>query len=441
MSRLAYDPARTAEQEARDLETLDCARGAAHEAAKLTVAPSSASNLGALLARMMSGPATPPDGATDTKDVADRAPASSLDRLADRAEQRANRHTLAFKSAWELIDELKPTDWLVKKILARDSLALIFSEPKVGKSLLVIDIAFRVATGTDWNGRRTYQAPVFYIAGEGHWGIGKRFKAWSIHHGIDLQGVPVFASNMGIALTHPEAATEAITIVQELMAKHGRPGLIVLDTVARNFGPGDENSTRDMSAFVAACDELRVATRACVLLVHHSGHGDKSRARGSIALKGALDFEYALVKDAPRVITLHCTAIKDFEPPEPMTFRICPVDLGTIGDEGEPETSAVLTPALHMKSPASGKAGRGKNQTIALRALREGIAAGEAKREAQGLDPDGAFLTIAEWRERCEVGGITGNRFREVVRSLERQGLIRTDGGKVVEQDPEFQIE
>jgi len=30
------------------------------------------------------------------------------------------------------------------------------------------------------------------------------------------------------------------------------PVLVVIDTVARNFGPGDENSTKDMSTFIQA---------------------------------------------------------------------------------------------------------------------------------------------------------------------------------------------
>ena len=52
-----------------------------------------------------------------------------------------------------------------------------------------------------------------------------------------------------------------------------------------------ENSTQDMSRFVAACDAVRRRYGCTMLIIHHSGHGDKGRARGAIALKAALDAE------------------------------------------------------------------------------------------------------------------------------------------------------
>jgi len=68
-----------------------------------------------------------------------------------------------------------------------------------------------------------------------------------------------------------------------------RPTLIIIDTLARSFGPGDENSTTDMGAFVKACDRLRAETGACVLVVHHTGKDVEKGARGSTALTGAAD--------------------------------------------------------------------------------------------------------------------------------------------------------
>jgi len=50
------------------------------------------------------------------------------------------------------------------------------------------------------------------------------------------------------------------------------------------------------------------------MLVHHTGHSEKQRARGSIALKGALDTEYRLDKVGDE-ITLTNTKMKDAEPP------------------------------------------------------------------------------------------------------------------------------
>jgi hypothetical protein len=348
----------------------------------------------------------------------------------------ANRRTLTFRRVDELIANPKPAEWLIRHLLERDCLALVFGDPGVGKSFLAIAWAVCTATGTPFAGHQAIPGGVLFIAGEGGNGLGRRFTACARNFGVSLDGAPLFVSTMASAMTDPEAIAELLTIVGEHAVQHGVPALIVVDTVARNFGGGDENSTKDMTAFVAACDALREQTGACMLLVHHSGHADKSRARGSIALKGALDWEYGLLRDPSGVLHLQCTKAKDAEPPAVMAFRLSSFDLGIIDDEGEPVTSAVLTPAAYLGTSTSGKAGRGKNQLKALRLLDEGIADAETRFAAQGLNPDTAYLPLAAWRDACCAAGFARQRFNEVAKKLNEQGLICIDSDRVTRLDP-----
>src|SRR5699024_11134789 len=46
---------------------------------------------------------------------------------------------------------LKPTDWLIRDFLVRDTLAGLIAPPGACKSFLAIDWACRVATGVNWN--------------------------------------------------------------------------------------------------------------------------------------------------------------------------------------------------------------------------------------------------------------------------------------------------
>jgi hypothetical protein len=239
-------------------------------------------------------------------------------------------------------------------------------------------------------------------------------------------------------LTDEDEADMAVAVVTGMIEKYGAPALIVIDTVARNFGPGDENSTKDMTAFVAACDRLREQTGACILLVHHSGHGDKTRARGSIALKGALDWEYGMVAKSGAV-HVTCTKAKDAEPPSPKAFRLTTVDLGSVDEEGEALTSAVLTSAMYM-APKQGTAGRGRNQKIALRVLGEGIKQCEADFERTGQNPDHAWMSFLAWRNSCVRDGVDPKRFPEVWKKLVEHGSVRVDGDHVTLQDPEFAV-
>jgi hypothetical protein len=344
---------------------------------------------------------------------------------------------VSFVQAGHLLANPRAINWVVRGRLELDSLALVFGDPGVGKSFFAIELAYCIACGLDWHGQRVTPGPVFYIAGEGGNGLARRLRALEITHGRDVADSPLFISTTAVSLTDPESAERLLSVVTQMIAEHGKPILIVIDTVARNFGPGDENSTKDMTAFVAAKDLLREQTGACILCVHHSGHGDKLRARGSIALKGALDWEYGLTAQQG-VVVLNNTKAKDAEPPPPLAFRLSSIDLGIVDDEGEPVTSAVLVPALYLAPAKQGKIGRGKNQTIAMRVLRERLQESERNLDVRGLDSEAAWVNYRAWRDGCEKDGLNAKRFAETVKNLERQGFIRIEGDRVTLHDPEF---
>ncbi len=232
--------------------------------------------------------------------------------------------------------EYRPPEFLVDGLIETDTLGLIFGDPGCGKSFLAVDIALSVATGTPFHGRPTRKGAVFFIAGEGHNGLARRFAAWSKARDIPLHGVPLFKSQRAAQFLDGASAQAVSDAVAGLATQHGQPALIVIDTLARNFGAGDENNTADMSEFVVAVDDLKARFPGCaVLIVHHSGHAEKQRARGAMALKGALDCEFRVEKDGPAMKLVN-TKMKDAEPPQDIHFRFEPVELN------EEATSAVL---------------------------------------------------------------------------------------------------
>jgi len=188
--------------------------------------------------------------------------------------------------------EMPNADWLVEGYLSRGVLAEIFGPAKGYKSFIALDWAMSIANGVPWLGHETTKGDVIYIYGEGSRGAqGKRIKAWFQSH--PLKGQPkgrmyTLARSIGMSL---DAVREQLI---ETIAKYGlKPSAIIVDTVTRNFGPGDMDKTSDMSRFVSSCDKLRQQfPDMTILLVHHTGHGDKGRARNSPALDGALDTQF-----------------------------------------------------------------------------------------------------------------------------------------------------
>jgi hypothetical protein len=302
--------------------------------------------------------------------------------LRDRTDAAGNAGAFQFMAVGDL--QYRPPEFLVALLIETSVLALIFGDPGCGKSFIAIDLALCVATGTPFHGHAVKRGPVFYIAGEGFNGLARRFAAWSKARGVDIKGAPLFVSTRPAQFLDAGSAKAVAEAVQGLAAQHGAPALIVIDTLARNFGPGDENSTSEMGQFIAAIDDLKAQFRGCaVLIVHHTGHGDKQRARGAMALKGALDCEYRVGKDGATVKLIN-TKMKDAEPPATLAFTLNSVDLGNGA------SSAVLeqTEARHTEKPLTANQRLGQ-ETFALAA-----ATGDcwADGEFTGLHRD-------QWRE------------------------------------------
>jgi len=249
-----------------------------------------------------------------------------------------------FVSADEICRNQKPVAWLIKNFFSENDFGVIFGESGSGKSFIGIDLGLSVAANKDWHGHPVKSGSVIYIAGEGHIGINKRIKAWAQHYGISLSNVPFFVSDRPAQFLNEESAAEVCQSVDEIAVQHGSPVLIIIDTLARNFGDGDENSTRDMSRFVSIIDEnLRLKYQCAVLLIHHTGKSATDKARGAYALKAALDTEYRLDKNVNGQRILTCTKMKDYEAQPPLAFALKQLILEDWFDEdGSPLTSCVL---------------------------------------------------------------------------------------------------
>jgi hypothetical protein len=331
---------------------------------------------------------------------------------------------------------LKPISWLVRDYVEADTLALMFGDPASGKSFAAIDLACCISTGTSWHDKRVTQGAVFYIAGEGQNGLDRRFAAWSQGNGVSLQDAPLFSSSRPAMLCTPAGAADVANAVQCLSDENAqKPALIVVDTLARNFG-GDENSQEDMGAFIANLDAfLRKSGEwsATVLVVHHSGHADKTRGRGSSALKGAVDAEYSVAKDDSGIVRIEATKMKDAGSPDPVAFQMEVVELeGELDDDSNAVTSVVLRSAAYVAPTKQGKTGRGRNQTLALSVLANLIEAHRTRLQSGGFDPGAARVKLDDWRGVLSARGIDRKRFYELRNTLKEAGRIVIEFGDYV---------
>jgi hypothetical protein len=318
-----------------------------------------------------------------------------------------------------------------------NQLGLFFGDAASGKTWVLLALGLHIAAGREFFGARVHQGAVFVICGEGFAGVRRRTVGMSQHYGIPLAGLPFFVSERAATFSDRESVADVVDTIRALATETGQtPVLVIVDTVARNFGAADENSTSDMGAFVQTCDTIKAEFGCHVALSHHVGHNDKTRARGNTALRGALDCEFRVIRDEAGTIEVTCDKMKDGEAPQPRRFRLEPVTLDWIDEDGEPVTTAALVPTdaelVAPQKPGSVPGAlRGRHQKAAHRLLLEAYDRHRANLERSGRDPDAALVSLDEWRDLCTQSGMDRYRFRDARSTLENVGLVRTENGHV----------
>lgn len=339
-------------------------------------------------------------------------------------------------SAHDIVSTASAPEYLIHGLIERDTLASLIAPWGAGKSVITLDIAIRIVLGMPVHGRKVATGPVVIVAGEGHGGIARRLAAWQAHHGRQIPVDRLQYTRRAVGMRHPEAVLELHAEIDTLASRIGAPpALIVLDTLSRNFGPGDENSNSDMAAFVEAVDtRLRLPFGAAVLVLHHPGHLDKTRGRGASALPGAVDVEYMLETDGAGVIRMTAPnkRPRDFRASGALHWRIVPVPLLLADQEVEAVTVEEVEADDYVDQPRTG--GMRKAQTAMLDILATEIQRRRANLAGGGHDPEQARIQADEWRQLgIDAGALSPHRnaWYKLRTSLIERRIIRMDGAFV----------
>jgi hypothetical protein len=294
--------------------------------------------------------------------------------------------------------ELKPFDtikvskipnYLVKGILPRTGLAVVWGPPKCGKSFWVFDLVMHVAIGRKYRGCRVQQGRVVYLALEGGSGFAARIDAWR-QRCRGEHDVPFFLIDTPLALVSDHR--ELIAAIREQL--DGPPAVIIIDTLNRSLN-GSENKDEDMSAYIRAADAIRAAFNCLVIIIHHCGVVG-NRPRGHTSLSGADDVQIALERDKEGIIIAKVEHMKDAEAGAVMASQLERVDLGTDAD-GDPLSSCVIVPAeVAAAGVKLSKVNRFAFELLAKIIKTEGIS---APAEA-ALPNDYRVCRMETWRER-----------------------------------------
>ena len=226
-------------------------------------------------------------------------------------------------------------DYLVKGIVPRNGLVLIYGAPKCGKSFFVFDLLMHVALGREYRSRRVQRGPVVYVAAEGGDGFKKRARAFCLQPGDEPQFYLVTA--------RPDLIRDQKRLIADIRAQLGgnRPVTVCLDTVNRTL-VGSESKDVDVARYLAAAAAIEDAFTCSVVLIHHSGL-EKGRPRGHTSLTGAADVQIAVNRDAANNVVATIELSKDGAAGDEIVSRLQVVEIGKDPDD-DPVTSCVVMP-------------------------------------------------------------------------------------------------
>jgi hypothetical protein len=87
--------------------------------------------------------------------------------------------------------------FVVKGLIPREGLTVVWGPPKSGKSFAVFDLCMHVALGWEYRGRRVQQGSVVYCSFEGQAGMAARIEAFRQERlSEDSEDIPFYAQTM-----------------------------------------------------------------------------------------------------------------------------------------------------------------------------------------------------------------------------------------------------
>jgi hypothetical protein len=310
--------------------------------------------------------------------------------------------------------------YLVKGLLPRRGLAIIWGPPKCGKSFWTFDLFMHVALGWEYRGRKVVRGPVVYCVLEGAGGFRNRVEAFRQKHFLaDYEGeIQFYIMTTPLSLFADHEAL--IAAIRLKLGPDVTPAAVVIDTLNRSID-GSESSDEDMGNYIKGAAAIEAAFNCLVHIIHHCGH-EGSRPRGFSGLLGANDVQISVKRDAGGDIVAEVEFMKDGPEGEQITSRLQVVELG-LDEDGEMITSCVIVPA---DGAVSKKTNQRKKPTgaakTALEALHYAInECGEVPPASNHIPANVKCVKVEQWRTYAyRIGVCTSDEADSKLKAFQR---------------------
>jgi hypothetical protein len=198
----------------------------------------------------------------------------------DSEERRSVHQTWQLSDSADLIEPPAPREWLIDGLLYRGQITMFFGPPGIRKTLFLMDMCASLALGENWLMRQhnqpdhkslatfhtTRAANILWLDYDnGQFETQIRIRAAMMGRNGLGQGTFRYMSEgiPWLALDNASHVRKLITMALDMQSD-----VIVIDALGMVMGEVDENSPA-VASVIAKLKEIRAATGAAILVVHH----------------------------------------------------------------------------------------------------------------------------------------------------------------------------
>lgn len=319
-------------------------------------------------------------------------------------------------------DEPANGEELVERLLPGPGSVVAFVGPSgSGKTQVASRLAVEVQTGGLFFGRQVVRGNVLYLSPEAPGSVRNRLLAYRRDRSLEELAIAIYGGALDL---HDAAQLDGDAIIAT--AKEHAANLIVVDTLARSFGIGDENAASDMGAVMNTAARIARASASTVVLVHHQGKEPGRGPRGSSAFYAALDACVEVLNDGG-LISIRISKSRDGVAGEELCGRLRVIDLGARDRWGNAITSCVLDDERARPTSRPRPSRLPKGCELAFQALKSAITEfGEIVPATSAIPPGTRAVDIAVWRrayadrDALDVDSTTSQEARD--RAMDARG-------------------
>lgn len=310
-----------------------------------------------------------------------------------------------FQDSWRLMDDaelmLTPDpQFIVDGVIPDRGVCALVSPPGIGKTTLLADLMFSVATGTPWFGHRVLMpGPCIYVAAEDPGGFKLRVRARKLAAGLSLdRPVGIYTFPEPIDMRDSEQVARFSTFLSQAFDNGDTPRrILAVDTYAAATPGANENSSEDTTLVMSHSQRWRDELGLTVFFAHHT-NASGTRERGHSAMRGACDCMISMTQNDD-VVIVENTKQRNAGVFEPIILKLLPMPSGQ-GMVFRLAADIIPGEALSV------------NQAKLLEVLRNTF-------EAEGA-------TKSEWQRTCP--DVPERTFHRVCTVLVERGLVVKEG-------------